>query len=236
MQKYDPQPTDIWSIAIIFCCMTLRRFPWKAPRTSDNSFKLFVSPPNTNDWPQHTSRKSSELHGNAHSSLDVKEVGHEHSSKRAIESAPASRMTSHVDPKDTSQQNNNNQANNNGGKAATQEGDRPSTAGGSSLGPPPSRNGKDTVTAPHAQQTIKGPWRLLRLLPRESRHIVGRMLEIDPKKRATLEEIMEDKWVKSTPVCQQAEGGKVVNVDNHAHTLEPGNASAVAATPAVSKK
>lgn len=43
LSKYDPQPTDIWSLAIIFCCMTLRRFPWKAPRISDNSYKLFVS-------------------------------------------------------------------------------------------------------------------------------------------------------------------------------------------------
>nr|POE72452.1 serine/threonine-protein kinase oca2 [Quercus suber] len=43
--RYDPRPADIWSIAIIFCCMSLRRFPWKAPRVSDNSYRLFVSPP-----------------------------------------------------------------------------------------------------------------------------------------------------------------------------------------------
>lgn len=42
---YDPRPLDIWSIAIMFCCMTLRRFPWKAPKSSDNSFKLFSTPP-----------------------------------------------------------------------------------------------------------------------------------------------------------------------------------------------
>ncbi|KAH7039041.1 kinase domain-containing protein [Macrophomina phaseolina] len=232
LQKYDPQPTDIWSIAIIFCCMTLRRFPWKAPRTSDNSFKLFVSPPNTNDWPQSTTRRSAEYHGNSHSTLDVKEHGRDHASRRAIESAPASRMTSQVDPKDTSQQNNQQQQHRHGDNA----GDRPATAGGSAQTTPPSRNDKDTSTAPQAQQTIKGPWRLLRLLPRESRHIIGRMLEIDPKKRATLEEIMEDKWVKSTPVCQQLDGGKIVSADNHTHTLEPGNAQAVAATPAPSHK
>ncbi|ODV95452.1 hypothetical protein PACTADRAFT_42653 [Pachysolen tannophilus NRRL Y-2460] len=38
---YDPRPADIWSIAIIFCCMTLRRFPWKVPKLSDGSFKAF---------------------------------------------------------------------------------------------------------------------------------------------------------------------------------------------------
>lgn len=137
-------------------------------------------------------------------------------------------MTSQVDPKDTSQQNNHHHQH--------QNGDRPATSGGNGQNAPPSKNAKDTSTAPQAQQTIKGPWRLLRLLPRESRHIVGRMLEIDPKKRATLEEIMEDKWVKSTPVCQQLEGGKIVSADNHTHTLEPGNAQAVTATPAPSHK
>src|SRR6202012_4686992 len=44
-KKYDPTATDVWSLAIIFCCMTLRRFPWKQPRTTDNSYRLFVAPP-----------------------------------------------------------------------------------------------------------------------------------------------------------------------------------------------
>ncbi|KFY41360.1 hypothetical protein V494_03045, partial [Pseudogymnoascus sp. VKM F-4513 (FW-928)] len=44
-RKYDPQPADIWSLAIIFCCMSLRRFPWKMPRMTDNSYRLFASPP-----------------------------------------------------------------------------------------------------------------------------------------------------------------------------------------------
>lgn len=39
--KYDPQKVDIWSIAIIYCCMTLRRFPWKAPKKDDPSFSLY---------------------------------------------------------------------------------------------------------------------------------------------------------------------------------------------------
>ncbi|ODV88989.1 hypothetical protein CANCADRAFT_53340 [Tortispora caseinolytica NRRL Y-17796] len=45
--KYDPQPADIWSLAIIYCCMTLRRFPWKVPRKSDNSFRLYSVNSNT---------------------------------------------------------------------------------------------------------------------------------------------------------------------------------------------
>lgn len=41
--KYDPRPVDIWSTAIIFCCMILKKFPWKIPKLRDNSFKLFCS-------------------------------------------------------------------------------------------------------------------------------------------------------------------------------------------------
>ncbi|KAG7760292.1 hypothetical protein KL947_001136 [Ogataea haglerorum] len=40
-QSYDPQLVDIWSIGIIYCCMTLRRFPWKAPKPEDPSFNLY---------------------------------------------------------------------------------------------------------------------------------------------------------------------------------------------------
>jgi len=54
---YDPRPVDVWSIAIMFCCMTLRRFPWKAPKQTDNSFKLFTTKPEINpENPNHKSR------------------------------------------------------------------------------------------------------------------------------------------------------------------------------------
>ncbi|CAA7271782.1 unnamed protein product [Cyclocybe aegerita] len=42
--SYDPRKTDVWSIAIIFLCMILRRFPWKIPDPkTDPSFKAFVN-------------------------------------------------------------------------------------------------------------------------------------------------------------------------------------------------
>lgn len=56
--SYDPQLVDIWSIAIIYCCMTLRRFPWKAPKLSDSSFKLF----SMEDDQPHDYVKSAENH------------------------------------------------------------------------------------------------------------------------------------------------------------------------------
>lgn len=75
--------------------------------------------------------------------------------------------------------------------------------------------------------TIKGPWRLLRLLPRETRHIIGRMLEVDPRKRATLEEVLRDPWVHGNmnagKICAQMESGEIHRAEGHEHTLEPGN-------------
>lgn len=71
-------------------------------------------------------------------------------------------------------------------------------------------------------EVIKGPWRLLRLLPRETRHIIGRMLEIDPRKRATMAEILDDPWVNGTVICRQdIDTNKVIAGPGHTHTLEP---------------
>lgn len=75
-------------------------------------------------------------------------------------------------------------------------------------------------------EVIKGPWRLLRILPRESRHIIGRMLKVDPTERADMDEILEDDWVLNSNVCYQEESGEVHRADGHSHTLEAGSGGA----------
>lgn len=41
---YDPRLTDVWSVAMIFMCMILRRFPWKIPDyKTDASYRLYVN-------------------------------------------------------------------------------------------------------------------------------------------------------------------------------------------------
>lgn len=159
--------------------MTLRRFPWKAPRISDNSYKLFVSPPN--DGPR-------SITGASKSASDLQQTEGTNGQQNGSQSEPTSRHQSGEHE--------------HRGSASSQSGQQP--------------------------QVIKGPWRLLRLLPRESRHIIGRMLEVDPKKRATLDEIIEDKWVTGSAVCSQEEGGRVIRCENHDHTLEPGAGAASA--------
>ena len=46
-KRYDPQLVDVWSIGIIYCCMMLKRFPWKVPKMSDDNFKLYCMPDDT---------------------------------------------------------------------------------------------------------------------------------------------------------------------------------------------
>lgn len=169
-RRYDPQPADIWSLAIIFCCMSLRRFPWKMPRMTDNSYKLFASTPTPGT---EFSKISEPVPSKSTNDLNTPE--------RANVPSPASPATT------------------------TPKTEQPSTTEGGEKKP----------------EVIKGPWRLLRLLPRESRYIISRMLEIDPKKRATMAEILDDPWVSDTVICRQEEGGRVFHAPGHTHTLEP---------------
>lgn len=104
--------------------------------------------------------------------------------------------------------------------ASSSEGDIPHAHDGHANGSVP--HSASTVSEPTKDkaEVIKGPWRLLRLLPRESRHIIGRMLEIDPKARATMAEVLDDPWVRDTVICRQEESGTVVSAPGHTHTLE----------------
>ena len=169
--------------------MSLRRFPWKAPRITDNSFKLFISPPTPGTPPADAAKERSK------SATDI--------TPAVVEERRSSAPHEH---------------HHHGVKSEDAEQSKPTEA--SNPGP--------RVDAPK-QEVIRGPWRLLRLLPRETRTIVGKMLQIDPKQRATLEDMMADPWMRNTPVCQQLEGGKVIKATGHEHTLEPGTASATAA-------
>jgi serine/threonine protein kinase len=188
--KYDPTKVDIWSLAIIYCCMTLRRFPWKCPRTSDNSFRLFITQPTDEEL---------------RSPLYPKALG-ETVVNQSLQTPDGSQSTHH------------------------HHHSRGSV--GTSSTPDSSSIATQSTGASNAQaQTIKGPWRLLRLLPRDSRPILARMLELNPKKRATLEDIVSDPWVKKSQFCRQEIGGGIFNCDNHTHILEAGGS----ATPTPSK-
>lgn len=65
---------------------------------------------------------------------------------------------------------------------------------------PPSDSGSSQKKKqPHKQ--IHGPYRLMRLLPHAARPIIHKMLQIDPRKRASLEDILQDEWIKEIKSC-----------------------------------
>ena len=164
--------------------MSLRRFPWKMPRVTDNSFKLFISAPSAG--------------------TPSTEVGAKERSKSATDVTPGS-----GDERRSSAPSHHHHHD------QPREGSEVSNSAHESTNPGPRLDAaKDNV--------IKGPWRLLRLLPRETRSIMGKMLQLNPKNRATLEDMMNDPWISNTPLCQQLEGGKVIRARGHEHTLEPG--------------
>ena len=188
-KRYDPQPADIWSLAIIFACMSLRRFPWKAPRVTDNSYKLFISTPTP---------------------------GQEDGVRRLSDQRPKSMLEM---------------------KSAAEETRRGPTTDAEAKSQIEGSNHHHQTTVPGARidgpkpEAIRGPWRLLRLLPRESRSIMGKMLQVNPRNRATLEEMLADPWIANTPVCRQLEGGQIVLAEGHKHTLEPGTTTTATSTP-----
>ncbi|KAL9599497.1 MAG: hypothetical protein Q9219_003836, partial [cf. Caloplaca sp. 3 TL-2023] len=213
--KYDPQPADIWSLAIIFACMTLRRFPWKAPRLTDNSFKLFVSSP-TPGTPSSEAIANRTLDGRSRSTLDMTSAVNE--SRQS--SMPSASMGSQGPSGDDQSQHQHQHHHHHHHQHRRQKSEGQEEAVVSTESQ--QQSAAPRVDVPK-QEVIKGPWRLLRLLPRESRSIIGRMLEVNPKRRATLEDMMADTWVCNSPVCSQIEGGQVVAAPGHEHTLEPGN-------------
>lgn len=191
---------DIWSLAIIFCCMSLRRFPWKVPRMSDNSYKLFASEPTPG-----------------------------HDPKKLILPVPRTTGEAEKGPQQVSESEEKEKVDDKQGQQEQQQ--KPSQSEKSEKPENPEKAeapaSTSTTTSSAAQggqghkEVIRGPWRLLRLLPRESRHIIGRMLTINPRERAKMSDILEEPWVSDTVICRQVARGEVINAEDHTHILEP---------------
>lgn len=203
--------------------MSLRRFPWKAPRLTDNSYKLFVSSPSTVAAPSETVPRGPS-DGRLKSAQETNPaVDGPHQG-----STPSSEIAYGQNSEDTTNKHHHHHHHHRHQEKLDGEGQNTTSENVSSTETPSGR-----VDAPtNKQEVIKGPWRLLRLLPRESRGIIGNMLEIQPSHRATLEDMMKDPWIANTQVCSQHEGGQVNRAPGHEHTLEPSTTS----TPASNQK
>jgi serine/threonine protein kinase len=81
----------------------------------------------------------------------------------------------------------------------------------------------------HNQQKF----RLLNLLPKESRSVMTSILEVDPSHRYSLERIMKDDWVKQVDICTMDEPGAchVHHVSAVSGVYQRGNLVAVTPEP-----
>ena len=199
--QYDPQPTDIWSLAITYCCMTLKRFPWKVPRLTDHSFKLFAAQASEDESTmEHVAR---ELHEHPKSISDGSITVVRHEDGRESSSAAGESGKTDMDHR----QHRHDKA---------QSSPPTSSAASAAVVVNATATSKPTTTT--TTGSIKGPWRLLRLLPRESRSIIGRMLELDPRRRASIDEMLVDPWIANSPVCRQEHDNRIVSAPGHTHT------------------
>ncbi|KAK6200496.1 Hygromycin resistance kinase [Scheffersomyces amazonensis] len=266
--SYNPQPVDLWSIAIIYCCMTLKRFPWKIPNVEkDNSFKLYSLP----DDNFHDYYLSNECHKLLLQQRKLKNIIVKSNKKKKLLAAAAAanatanslensvekdrtdkpiendnnevpedqimttQSSENIDPSDIlsdaqaqeimaqlkeidakldeyENKKNEMKSSFNGRKKQDSPGDQLEDDASDNQ----SNHNENDASAPataaaataaaakkkasHHKQ-IHGPYRLMRLLPHASRPIIHRMLQIDPKRRATLEEIMNDEWIKEIQCC-----------------------------------
>lgn len=140
---YDPRGADVWSIAIIYCCMILKRFPWKIPKFSDPSYKSFVFQPSGSEVDK--------LANNVNENMNV------------------------------------------------------------------------SPGLPKDKKIPKGPDRLLRLLPPPCRPLIKRMLIIEPEKRYTIRDVVNDEFYLTIDHCHNAFNElkeKLVHKgDDHVHHL-----------------
>lgn len=207
-EKYDPQCVDIWSIGIIFCCMMLKRFPWKVPRDSDDNYRLYRLEDNI----EHDYVKSAKHHEVLlKQRREAKEDTKENGNTKPIEPVPEHNGPTKIDiPED--------QANGN----TPDDTDKPATnpdAKVDSSTPVPTEK-RSSTPGSHHKKTIQSPYRLLRLLPHASRPIVSRILFIDPTKRATFKDMYDDEWFQSIPTCTMDIDKKTIQrATGHHHTL-----------------
>ena len=240
-KKYDPRGTDIWSLAIIYCCMTLRRFPWKQPREEDNSYKLFISEPTPGTPTVDSGLKEVYRPPRPKSAHDLSATAQEHHTRRGPASLRELSPARHPNHQGHHSRHGSTASENvklyPRSEPVTKEGKdndsrTPSGAVSGNRTAHQKQASTSTATNGQKQEVIKGPWRLLRVLPRETRLIIGRMLKVNPKERATLDELLADEWVKSCLVCRQQESGEIINAPGHTHILEPPSA----APPSTNKK
>ncbi|KAK6462579.1 kinase domain-containing protein [Scheffersomyces coipomensis] len=192
--KYDPRPVDVWSAAIIYCCMMLKKFPWKVPKLSDSSFKLFATRGEYVSISEMLKRTPADV-------ALLKEQKEKESNEENI--TPPAESNGNTTPAVSSPLNNLDdikQEVDNASKAETPDG------------------------KPHTSSET-GAGRLLLALPEDCRPLIGKMVELPPACRISIDECFNDEWLNSVSMCTvderfHPEGNtfEVIKCEDHEHT------------------
>ncbi|KAH3675923.1 hypothetical protein WICMUC_002219 [Wickerhamomyces mucosus] len=221
--KYDPRPVDIWSAAMIYCCMVLKKFPWKIPKLSDNSFKLFCT--------GRDSDSLSNLLTRTPSIVDKEEV-----KQKPVPSAFSNLSKALAKPlKDIEDEadNTSETSSSSDPSAVTVSNSVEKVEEGISETATPQESvtveqepQKDEESGENHTSQLVGANRLLKALPAHVRPVIGRMVELAPACRASIDEVVNDSWVQSIEFCcleERVDGSGmstfiVHNAHNHEHT------------------
>lgn len=233
---YDPRLVDIWSIAIIYCCMILKRFPWKLPRESDPSYKAFAGiDDEVKEKPKsNVSKLDKEMKG---LSVDNSEVSSIQATEQLASSSKIDAVPRHLIPEiDSTTVSNSATPVTTSTREATQS-PSPTTTPTPTTGPDATKetaqnSAEDGLppqilvqTPPAPQLTQKklpprGPERLLRILPSAARPLIKGMLTIDTSKRFLIKDILKDDFYKVIELCtQDPTTNDYVPAEDHTHHL-----------------
>jgi serine/threonine protein kinase len=189
--KYDPRPVDIWSVAMIYCCMTLKKFPWKVPKLSDNSFKLFCSgrdsdslsalltrsPPPKVESPKKVDKPSGLSNLSKAFSKPMAEI------EKSLDDSDSDSTTRVDDTTPVLSQHVNSLS------SADKE-------------PPVEEPSKEISNeGENHTSNLIGESRLLQALPEHVRPVIGKMVDLAPACRASIDEVMSDSWIESIAMC-----------------------------------
>lgn len=263
LNSYNPQPVDLWSIAIIYCCMTLKRFPWKIPNAEkDNSFKLYAM--EDDNWHDYylsnechklllrqrqlkntiikLNKKSKLLQRQKEQQANEPHEGDDAETVEAVEDKLQSLLAVKVLDEEETQEVLNElksidakleefenikteqkalfQKRREEADANTNANANANTEPGAEKATEDSPKSEEKRSKSH--KLIHGPYRLMRLLPHASRPIIHKMLQIDPRKRASIEEILLDDWIKEIECCTLKAVEGVTAEDEEEMVLVPG--------------
>lgn len=222
--KYDPRPVDIWSAAMIYCCMVLKKFPWKVPKLADNSFKLFCSgrdcdslsalltrvpsPKPFEAKPVEKPSGLSNLSKALSKPLEEVETAKPGNTETTETTESTETISSHESSKNST--------------PLSIEGTTPPqpTAGTTPTTPAPSyeeTTGKKPDQGDAHTSQLVGDARLLQALPAQVRNVIGRMVDLAPACRASIDEVMSDPWLKSVQMCTVEEHLDSSGISKHVY-------------------